>query len=71
MAKNFGIGDLVVVKLARTEGFGLSTSAAVVEEVYGDVDGTVRVRLTGLVPRPYDPGMVLAINGDKVQKAGW
>lgn len=73
MDNTIGIGDLVVVKLAMPKGYGLgrNTSAAVVEEVYGDVDLTVRVRLTGLTPAPYDPGMVLAISGDKVERGGW
>ncbi|MGK2898595.1 MAG: hypothetical protein ACSLE9_07890 [Burkholderiaceae bacterium] len=72
MNSEFGIGDLVVVKLAHVKGMDTmrSTSAAVVEEIYGDLDGTMRVRLTGLTPAPYEPGMVLAIDGDKVTRKG-
>lgn len=73
MDNTIGTGDLVVVTLAHVKGmdFNRSTSAAVVEEAYGDVDNTFRVRLTGLIPSPYDAGMVLAISGDKVKKGGW
>lgn len=71
MANPITAGDLVVVTLAHVKGmdFNRSTSAAKVLQVYGD--GTAVVRLTGLVPQPYDPGMVLAIDGDKVRKGGW
>ena len=73
MGSKFNRGDLVVVKLAHAKGMDMnrSTSAAVVEEAYGDSADTYRVRLTGLTPSPYDPGMVLAIDGDKVSKGGW
>ena len=71
MANPITTGDLVVVTLAHVKGMDMnrSTSAATVLQAYGD--GTAVVRLTGLVPAPYDPGMVLAIDGDKVRKAGW
>lgn len=68
MANQITAGDLVVAEL-WSPSVDRIRSAAVAEEVYSD--GTVRVRLTGLVPAPYDPGMVLAIDGDKVRKAGW
>jgi len=70
---NFNTGDLVVVTLAMPSGYrlGRTTSAAVVEEAYGDPDNTFRVRLTGLTPAPYDPGMVLVVSGGNVAKAGW
>ena len=73
MANPITVGDLVVVTLAHAKGMDMnrSTSAATVLQVYGDRDNTMLVKLTGLVPAPYDPGMVLPINGDKIRKAGW
>lgn len=68
---NIKAGSLVVVTLAHVRGMASDTAAAVVEEAYGDTLGTLRVRLTGLVPAPYTPGMVLAVNGDKAKAAGW
>lgn len=74
MTNKFNAGDLVVVTLAHVKGFDMltrDTSAAVVVEAHDDNAETVIVRLTGLVPAPYDPGMVLAIDGAKTRKAGW
>ncbi len=67
MVTTYTPGQQVLVKLARAD----RESAAIVVEDYGNGQGAA-VRLFGLTPAPYEAGMVLPIDADRIRKMkGW